>query len=132
MKVKFSENISENLCCTDDNLPSVMQVVKRAYQQYLRNSFVKLKLTTLVVGDLELTKRQYLHHNTTASTPTTTTTITANTIITATTTTATKAKTTTINSTPTATTITTGATNTTNKPKGIKAKILGNIVTVLK
>ena len=83
---------------------------------------MKLKLTTLVVGDVELTKRQYLHHNTNASTPTTT----------ATTTTATKAKTTTINCTPTATTIFTGATTTTNKPKGIKAKILGNIVTVLK
>ena len=78
---------------------------------------MKLKLTTLVVGDVELTKRQYLHHNTNASTPTTT---------------ATKAKTTTINCTPTATTIFTGATTTTNKPKGIKAKILGNIVTVLK
>ena len=78
---------------------------------------MKLKLTTLVVEDLELTKKQYLHHNTTASTPTTTTT-------------ATKAKTPTINSAPTATTLTTGAT-TTNKLKGIKAKISGNIVTIL-
>ena len=84
---------------------------------------MKLKLTTLVVGDVELTKRQYLHHNTNASTPTTTATITI---------TATKAKTTTINCTPTATTIFTGATTTTNKPKGIKEKILGNIGTVFK
>ena len=55
-----------------------------------------------------------MHHNTTASTPTTTTT-------------ATESKTTTINCATTATTITSGATTTANKPKGIKAKILGII-----
>ena len=59
------------------------------------------------MGDAELTKTQYLHHNTTASTPTTTTTATI--LITA-----------------------TATTDTTNKPNGIKAKILGNNVTVLK
>ena len=71
---------------------------------------MKLKLTTLIVGDVELTKRQCLHNNTTASTPSTT--ITATIIIVATTTTATKDKATGINSAPTATTITAGATNT--------------------
>jgi hypothetical protein len=90
-------------------------------------SFVKIKLTTLVVGDVELTKRQYLHHRTNASTPKATAIITITT-----TTTATKAKTTTFNCILTAPTIFTGATNTTNKPKGIKAKILGNNVPVLK
>jgi len=30
---------------------------------------MKLNLTSLVVGDAELTKRQCLHHNTTISTP---------------------------------------------------------------
>ena len=86
---------------------------------------MKLKPTMHLVGDVELTKMQYLHHNTTASTLTSTTTATI--IIIATTATKT---TTTINSTATA--ITTGAINTTNKYKGIKAKILGNIVTILK
>ena len=69
-------------------------------------------------------------HNTTAFTPTTTTTVII--IIIAIITTATKAKTATINFTSTGTIITTGATTTTNKLKGIKAKILGNIVTILK
>jgi hypothetical protein len=91
MKVKFSENISENFCCADDNLPSVCWLSKEHTSNILGTvSCVKLKLTTLVVGDVELTKRQYLHHNTNASTPTTS----ANFTITATTTTATKAKTT--------------------------------------
>jgi len=74
---------------------------------------VKPKLTRLVVGVLQPTKIQYLHHNTKAFTPPTTTTATI--IITATTTTTTKAKTT--------TTIT--------KAQSIKAKILGNIVSAL-
>ena len=71
------------------------------------------------MGDCELTKRKYLPHNTTASTPLTT----ANIIISAATTT--KAKTSTINSTVTS--VTTGATTTATKTKGIKAKLLGNI-----
>ena len=82
-----------------------------------------MKLTRLVVGDVELTKRQYWYHNATASTPRTTST--ANIIISAT-----KAKTTTINCA--ATTMTTGATAIAAKAKGIKAKILGNIEIVLK
>jgi hypothetical protein len=36
-------------------------------------SCVKSKLKRLVVGDTELTKRQYSHHNTTTSTPNATT-----------------------------------------------------------
>ena len=79
MKVKFSENISENFCCTDDNLPSVRRLSKGHISNILGTIlYVKLKLKTLVVGNIELTKRQYLHRNTTASTPTTTT---SNTII---------------------------------------------------
>ena len=129
MKVKFSENIFVVRVT-----PTIRKwVVKRAYQPHLRNSFVSENKTYKACwgGGVELTKRQYFHHNTTASTHITTSTTTI--IITATTTTATKAKTTTINSTPTVTTITTGATTTTtNKPKGIKAEVLCNIVTVLK
>ena len=40
---------------------------------------LNLKLTGLVVGDIELTKRQYLHPNTKASTRTTTTNTTSST-----------------------------------------------------
>ena len=69
---------------------------------------MKLKLTTLVVGGVELTKRQILHHNIAVSTPKTITT--ANVIITNITATATKAKTSTINRTPTATTLATRVT----------------------
>ena len=58
--------------------------------------YVKLKLTGLVVRDVELTKRKYFHPNTTASTHTTTT-ITI--ITTSITTTATKTEATTIKST---------------------------------
>jgi hypothetical protein len=78
----------------------------------------KLKHTRLVEGDVEITKRQYLHHNTNASTPKTTTTATI--IITATI----KAKTTPI---ITGNTITTGATVT--KAKGIKGKTFVKRVT---
>ena len=131
VKVKFSENICENFSCTENNLPFVCRLSKG----HLSNipgtvSCVKLKLTIIVVGDVELTKRKYLHHNTSASTPTSTTT--AIIIITATTATATKAETPNINSTQNATIITTDAATTTDKPKDIKANILGNIVTVLK
>ena len=66
---------------------------------------MKLKLTGLVVEDVELTKRKYLHPNATASTHTTPTIIT-----TSTTTKTTKAKITTIKSTAT------------TKTMGIKAK----------
>ena len=85
---------------------------------------MKLKLTGLVVGDVELTKRQYLHHSTTASTARTTSTI----IITPATTTATKAKTTSINSSinSAATNIITGAVTTATKAKGIKVETMGN------
>ena len=77
MNVKPSENISENFCCTDGNLPSVCRLSNGHTSNILGTvSYVKLKLTALVVGDVELTKRQYLHHNTTVSTPTTTTTFT--------------------------------------------------------
>ena len=38
--------------------------------------YVKLKLTELVVRDVELTKRKYLHPNATGFTHTTTTTVT--------------------------------------------------------
>ena len=86
----------------------------------------EIKTYSACCGDVELTKRQYLHHSTTDSTPRTTTTTTATIVVTATTTTTTKAKTTTINSSPTATTITTCAAATTNKSKGIKVIILGN------
>ena len=79
---------------------------------------MKLKLTALVVGDVELTKRQYLQHSTTVSTQTTTATATII-IIATTTTTVTKGQTSIINSTPTATTIAAGAINYSNKSKGI-------------
>ena len=53
MKVKFSENISENFCCTDDNLPSVCRLSKEHISNILGTiSCVKLKLTTLVVDDV--------------------------------------------------------------------------------
>ena len=54
MKVKFSENISENLCCAYDNLPSMWKLSKGQISNILRRvSCVKLKLATLVVGDVE-------------------------------------------------------------------------------
>ena len=90
---------------------------------------MKLKLTTLVVGNVELTKRRYLHNNTTASTPTATST--ANLIIITTAATATKAKTTTVKCTPTATIITTDATAT-NKPKGVKGENFGQYINCIK
>ena len=128
MKVKFYENISGNFCCTDDNLPSVCRLSIGHIINILETIFyVKLKLTRLVVGDVELTKRQYLHHSITTSSPTI-----ATIIMTTTTTIATTAKTTTINSATTAMTKTTSAATTSNKPKGNKAKLLGNIKTVLK
>ena len=107
-----------------------MHFVQRVYQKYLRNSFIwKLKLTNLVVGDVELTRRQYLHHNTTASTPKTTTTTTT---ITATTTTAIKANTTAIDSTATTITATTVATGAiVQVKKNLQAKNLDNIESVL-
>jgi hypothetical protein len=65
-----------------------MQVVKRAYQQYFRNSLkYEFETCVLVMEDFELIKRHYLHFNATASTHTITTTIT----------TATQAKATTVN-----------------------------------
>ena len=63
MKVKFSEKISENFCFMDANLPSVCRISKGYISNILGTvSCVKLKLTTLVVGDVGLTKRQCLHH----------------------------------------------------------------------
>ena len=54
-----------------------MQVVKRAYQQFLRNNFVcEIKTYNACCGDIELTKRKNLHYNATASTPTTSATAT--------------------------------------------------------
>ena len=73
-----------------------MQVIKRVHQDILGAVWcLKLKPTGLVLGDVELTKRQYLHPNTVASTH-----ITAIT-------TATNSKATTINSTATTSGITT-------------------------
>ena len=88
MKMKFSEIISENFCYTNDNLPSVCKLLKGLISHFLGTvPCVKLKLTTLVVVDFKLIKRQYLHNNTTCSAPTTTTSATI--IITATSSTAT-------------------------------------------
>ena len=82
---------------------------------------IKLKLAWLVVGDVELTKRQYLHPSAAA--------FTHGTIIpTPTTTTATEAKNTTINYT--ATTITAATTTAATEAKGLKPKTLGNIETI--
>ena len=78
---------------------------------------MKLKLTGLIVGDVELTKRKYLHPNTTASPHTATIFTTSNAA------TATEAKATTVNSTATSTTSAT-------KTKGIQPKIFGYIETV--
>ena len=76
---------------------------------------MKLKLTWLVLGDVELTERQYLHHDTTGSTPKATTAaaiiITDIAII--------------------AITITTGTAATATRANGIKGKNLGNVETVL-
>ena len=108
MKVKISENISENLCCTTDNLPFVCRLSKGHISNILGTHVIKTYKACC--GDNELNKKQYLHHGTTASTSTTTT----------------------INSTPAATTVTTGAKNTTDKSKGIKLKSFGNILTFLK
>ena len=80
---------------------------------------MKLRHATLVVGDIELIKRQYLYHTNAASSLIA---ITIAIIITAATTTGTKAKTTTINSSPTASTITTSPATTTNIPKGTTRK----------
>ena len=56
-----------------------MQVVKRAYQQYLRNGLKnEIELTGLVVRDVELTKMQYLHGAITNSSTTVITTATTN------------------------------------------------------
>ena len=71
---------------------------------------MRYKLTGLVVGEVELTKRQYLHRIATAPTHTATT---ATIIATSKATTATKNEATTINSTASATT---------TKTKNIKAK----------
>ena len=70
-----------------------------------------------------------MNHNTTVFTLTTIATATII-IITYTTNTATKPKTTAIKSNPTA--IATGAFTNVHQPSGIKAKILGNIITALK
>ena len=81
----------------------------------------KLKLKEIVVGNLEVTKRQYLQ-------PTTTCSATTAAISAATATFATKKATTTSS---TANTITIGTSTTDAKAKGIKAKISDNFETVL-
>ena len=56
------------------NTPSVCRLSKGCNNNILGIVwFVKLKLTRLVVRDVELTKRKYLHYNATTSTHTTTT-----------------------------------------------------------
>ena len=61
----------------DDNLPSEYSLLKGHISNILEIVLcVKLKLTTLVVGGVELTKRPNLHHDTAAFTPTATTTAT--------------------------------------------------------
>ena len=101
-------------------------VVKRVYQQYLRTRLcVKFKFTVLVMGDVDLNKRQCLHPNAMAFTHTTTTATTAAIITTASDITVTKAKATTINFTDTPTSaiiMTTGATTTVTKTKSIMTK----------
>jgi hypothetical protein len=97
MKVKFSGNISmlrKTAChpCAGCQIGHISKILGTVL-------CLKLKLTILVVGVVELTKRLYLDHNTNAFTPTTTATFTI---------TATKTKTTTINCSPTATIILTG------------------------
>ena len=64
--------------------------------------FLKLKLTVIVLGDVELTRRQYLHLNAAASTPTTDIITTVTVITTTAATTTTKPKAITMNSTATA------------------------------
>jgi hypothetical protein len=88
----------------DHNTPSACRLSKRRISNILGTTLsVKLKLTGLVVGDIELTKRACSHPTTTTSTITATSTTTASAITTAT---------------------------TTPMAKGIKAKILGNVETV--
>ena len=99
-------------------MPSVCRLSKgRISNIFVTVWCVKLKYTELVVGDVDLTKRQYLYPNATAST------ITAITIAA----TATKAK-----ATTSSTTIITNTDTTATKAKGIKTIKLGNIETVLK
>ena len=77
MKVKFSGNIEGNGELNRNKL-SVWAFLKGVSQQYLRNGiwYPKLKLTGLIVGEVELTQRQYLYLNATAYSHTTATTIT--------------------------------------------------------
>ena len=87
------EIFREYFYCTDYNLPSVCRLLKGHISNIVETvSSVKLKLTTLDMEAVELTKRQNLHHNTAASTPTTTTAATI--VVTSAVTTTTKAKTT--------------------------------------
>ena len=73
MKVKFSENI-EGGRWTESNTPSVCRLSKgRINNTWGIDWYVKLKLTGLVVGDAELTKKWNLYPYATASTHTTAT-----------------------------------------------------------
>ena len=73
MKVKFSRNL-EGKDELNHNTVSLCRLSKGCNSNILGTVWcVKLKLTGLVVRDVELTKRKYLHPNATASTHTTAT-----------------------------------------------------------
>jgi hypothetical protein len=120
IKVKFSGNFGRE-SELNHITPSVCRLSKGDISNFLGTVWcVKLKLTGLVVGGVELTKRRYLHFDTTFSTLTTATTTAT---IIAATTTATKTKAGTINSTTTI--ITTGTTTMASKAKGNMVKNFG-------